>query len=110
MENVTNVACADAEKVGLRMLNQRFGLPEGTLKPSKNLYPTIPSAYVDVCKMGANHLHSLPPDVQAMLIACLIVSHNAFKHKIPPAYGKPFNSGVQFGELGFKPLSSFRTL
>ena len=110
MENVTEAACSQSEKVGLRLLNEKFGLPSGTIEPGKNLYPTIPSEYIGTCRFGINHLHTLPPDVQAMLIACVIVSHRATRHKIPPAYGRPFNVGLQFGSVGFKPLSSFRTL
>ena len=107
---MTEAACADSERVSLRFLNQKYGLPVNTVGLTKNLYPTIPTEYVNNCKMGVNFLHSLPIDVQSMLIACIIVSHRATKSKIPPIYGKPFNHGVSYGDVGFKPLASFRTL
>ena len=110
METVTDAACADAEKVSLRLLNLKYGLPPGFVEPHKHLYPTIPSSYVGVCNLGSNHLYNSPADVQAMLVACLVVAHNAHRTKIPPAYGRPVNHGVQFGEPGFKALSSYKTL
>ena len=110
MDIVVDAAVTDSEKVQMRTLNQKYGLPPGTIAPGKNLYPTIPSEYVGTCNKGDNYLHTLPLDVQSMLVACVVVSQKGTAQKIPTSHGRAFNQGMQFGELGFKSLSSFRTL
>ena len=111
LENVTKRAVDDADKVQLRALNLQFGVPDGTIQPGRNLYPTIPSHYVGVCNKGSRHLYNLPPDQQAMLIACCVVAHRGTASKLPPAHAKTnVNAGLQFGDSGFRPLGSFRTL
>ena len=111
LENVTNRAVDDSEKVQLRTLNMKFGVPDGTIQPGKNLYPTLPSHYVGVCNKGSRYLYKLPSDQQAMLIACCIVAHRGTASKMPPSHAKSnVNSGLLFGDNGFRPLGSFRTL
>ena len=110
MGNVVDTAVADADRVHLRTLNQKFGLPDGTIALGKNVYPTIPSDFPGTCNKGKNYLHKLPIDVQSMLVACVMVSHRGTAQRIPPPHGRALNAGVQFGELGFKGLPSYRTL
>ena len=110
MGNVLDTAVSDSEKVNLRTLNQKFGLPDGTINLNKNVYPTIPSEFPATCNKGSDYLHKLPVDVQSMLIACTLVSHRGTAHRLPASYARAFNQGVQFGELGFKGLPSYRTL
>ena len=111
MENVTKKAVDDSERVQLRSLNLKFGVPDGTIQPGKNLYPTLPSHYVGVCNKGSRYLYQLPTDQQAMLVACCLVAHRGTAQKLPPAHAKTHvNSGLQFGDSGFRPLGSFRTL
>ena len=110
MGNVIDTAVADSDKVHLRILNQKFGLPDGTISLSKNVYPTIPSDFPSTCNKGQNYLHKLPIDVQSMMIACVLVSHRGTAQRIPMSHARAFNQGVQYGELSFKGLPSYRTL
>ena len=111
MEHVTQRGVEDVDRVELRSLNQKFGVPDGTLKLGRNMYPTLPTNFVGVCNKGSRYLYKLPLDQQAMLIACCVVSHRGTAQKIPPAHAKTYsNTGLQFGDSGFRPLGSFRTL
>ena len=111
MEHVTQRSVDDIERVEMRSLNQKYGVPDGTLKLGRNMYPTLPTNYVGLCNKGSRYLYKLPLDQQAMLVACCIVSHRGTAQKLPPAHAKTYvNTGLQFGDSGFRPLGSFRTL
>ena len=110
MDKIAHRAVLDSEKVQLRALNLKYGLPERSVVPDKNTYPTIPTSYITNCSFGSRYLYNLPLDQQSMIIACALVVARACRSKIPPPHGKAVNSGLLFGDTGFKPLGSFRTL
>ena len=110
MDKIAHRAVLDSEKVQLKALNLKYGLPENKVIPEKNTYPTIPSSYITNCSFGSRYLYNLPLDQQSMMIACALVVARASRSKIPPPHGKAVNSGLLFGDSGFKPLGSFRTL
>ena len=110
IQNVTKASLADAERVHVRTLNAKYGCPEGVVHPGKNMFPTVPSYYVTVCNKGPRYLYHLPVDEQARLICCLLISHRSVSQVQSNPYCKMYNNGLQYGDLGFKTLSSFRTL
>ena len=111
LDHVTKRSVDDSDKVEMRALNLKYGVPDGTVRLGRNMYPTLPTNYVHLCNKGSRYLYELPLDQQAMLIACCVVSHRGTVQKIPVSHSKPYmNSGIQFGDSGFRPLGSFRTL
>lgn len=59
MDHVTQKGVEDVGRVELRSLNEKYGVPDGTLRLSRNMYPTIPTNYVGLCNKGSRYLYNL---------------------------------------------------
>ena len=101
----------DADKVATRSLNLRYGLPVNSVDTSDKLYPTIPTEMVRRCKKPAGHLGKLPFDQQAIMVAAAFVMYKSTLQKSGRHFGTSMNPGtLLFGDPGYRPLTSFKTL
>ena len=100
----------DTDKVAMRTLNQKFGLPLNTIRDTSNMFPTIPTEFIRSCsKKGAN-FKKLPLDQQSVLVATVYVMCRASRQAQNKNFGGTVNpGGVIYGDPGYRPLSSFKT-
>ena len=100
----------DSEKVALKTLNTRYGLPADSVKDATKLYPTIPTEFVKKCRKPAGHLGKLPLDQQSCLVAAAYVMCKATNQAKSRHFSVVQNpSGVLFGDPGYRGLNSYKT-
>ena len=100
----------DSENVALKTLNTRYGLPAEAVKDASKLYPTIPTEFVKKCRKPAGHLGKLPLDQQSCLVAAAYVMCKASNQAKSRHFSVDSNqSGVLFGDPGYRGLNSFKT-
>ena len=109
-QKVITAGVNDSEKVALRTLNSKYGLPESTDFDSSKLYPTIPTKAIKSCRKGIGHLSKLPLDQQSCLVAAAYVMCKADAQTQNRHFGANINPcGILYGDAGYRGLNSFKT-
>ena len=94
----------------LRHLNKVHGLPEGQIKGSESLFPTIPTSHIQSCTKPVGYFGSLPIDKQANYVALCYIMVKGQQQQFNRSFAITVNEGdVHYGDTGFRGLNSFRT-
>ena len=94
----------------MRTLNRSYGLPEGEMKVTEKMFPTVPSSHIATCTMGARHFTGYPLDKQANLVALCYIMVKGFQQQSQRSYAAVVNDGdCLFGDANFRGLNSYRT-
>ena len=95
----------------MRTLNRAYGLPEGHVNITNQMYPTVPSSHIPNCTKSAKFFQEYPLDKQANLVALSFIMVKGYQQQILRSYSTVVNDGdTQFGDSGFRGLNSYRTL
>ena len=90
-------------------MDQLYGVPSGTVKPSSNMAPTIPLFFVKQANRGGLYCLSHPADVQARIAAAMVTARQCQMNIRSQTWLFGYNSPSQrFGDRRFVALPSYK--